>query len=135
MEITEQKQIDNAIKWLEALLSGKYKQTKGKLGNLKKGFCCWGLGCYLTHIPYNHEDSWNYEFGYKIGWWQPDGLGGAISNKNFGLAIMNDGLGWSFQDIAKYLIQNPINFLPHVAEAIKKHFANESDDNGSQAEN
>ncbi len=36
-------------KWIEALDSGEYKQTKGVLQD-KKGFCCLGVGCVVL-IP------------------------------------------------------------------------------------
>jgi hypothetical protein len=35
------------IKWLEALESGDYKQTKGRLFD-GKGYCCLGLLCAVT---------------------------------------------------------------------------------------
>lgn len=36
-------------KWIQALYSGEYTQTDGKLQD-KKGFCCLGVGCHVV-IP------------------------------------------------------------------------------------
>lgn len=133
MEITEQEQIDNAIKWLEALLSGKYKQTTEKLGDLKQGFCCWGLGCHIVGVDFDPTAGWNYQLGNKIGWWSSTGTGALFTGNYLGLASLNDNYNWTFETIGKYLIDNPTNFKSHVAEAITKYFANESDDNGASS--
>ena len=37
----------DAMKWVKALRSGKYKQTKGILKN-SKGFCCLGVLCEIN---------------------------------------------------------------------------------------
>ena len=42
--------------WLEALRSGKYKQTTGQLG-YNGGFCCLGVLCEVTEMPYEHQDT------------------------------------------------------------------------------
>lgn len=34
-------------KWIKALLSGKYKQTKGRLKSSRGGYCCLGVLCDL----------------------------------------------------------------------------------------
>jgi hypothetical protein len=50
-------------KWLEALRSGKYKQTTGVLRSAE-GFCCLGVACDLVD-----PDSWSTpnDFGYTHG--------------------------------------------------------------------
>ena len=35
---------ENSMKWIDALISGEYNQTKGTLQD-KKGFCCLGVAC------------------------------------------------------------------------------------------
>lgn len=132
--MTEQEQIDNAIKWLEALLSGNYKQAPDQLGNEEEGFCCWGLGCFIVKKDYTSDQGWDNELYQYLGFNDRDGLISPrlIIDKSEGytygdLAGANDSGNVSFEQIAKYLIENPNNFLPHVAKAITKHFANESD--------
>lgn len=117
-------QSENAIKWLEALLSD-YKQNKdGKLGDLQQGFCCWGLGCHITRLKYEPEDTWDYAFAKKVGYLNEEGdlLGGPFFNMDT-LAELNDGTNAGFKRIAKYLIKNADkSFKPKVAKAIQEHF-------------
>ena len=76
-------------KWVEALRSGKYKQTKGELKN-GQGFCCLGVACEigLTKRRYNGDDLVQFKF-----------LDNEIQNK---LATYNDN-GKSFNWIANYI--------------------------------
>ena len=48
---------ENARKWVEALRSGEYKQTKSYL-RTKKGFCCLGVACDL-YAKETGEGEWN----------------------------------------------------------------------------
>lgn len=120
-------QITNAIKWLEALKSGKYKQGISRLGDKEQGFCCWGLGCYIVGVEYDPYDTWEFTLGEKIGFLNHIG---AIkphylsdTGRFYSLAPMNDELKLSFDKIADYLIEHAkTNFIPEVAEAIQKHF-------------
>lgn len=139
MEITEQEQIDNAIKWLEALLSGNYKQAPDQLGDEETGFCCWGLGCFIVKKDYSPSQGWDTELYKYLGFKDKDGLINPrlvidlLEGYTYGdLAGANDSGHVSFKQIAEYLIQNPNNFFPHVAEAITKHFANENSGYGTQ---
>jgi hypothetical protein len=52
---------DNAKKWVAALRSGEFKQTKGRLRDTK-GFCCLGVACEV----YRRETG--------NGEWDDDGL-------------------------------------------------------------
>lgn len=46
----------NRKAWLEALRSGNYKQTKGKLRSRNKAFCCLGVACELAGMPNVYKD-------------------------------------------------------------------------------
>lgn len=47
-------------KWLTALNSGKYEQTKGRLKG-KTGFCCLGVLCDLYAEEHPESDGWDDE--------------------------------------------------------------------------
>ena len=113
----------NAIAWIKALLSGKYKQTKQVLGSKKEGFCCWGLGCYITKTDYNPLESWNFELYENIGFNSKLGFLGTPLNGFSDLADVNDATDTTFKEIGQHLITNAeTEFIPDVAAAIKKHF-------------
>ena len=61
---------ENARKWVGALRSGDYEQTKNFLHD-KKGFCCLGVACDLyakeTGKGKWNEDSSIYVFGLRDG--------------------------------------------------------------------
>lgn len=53
----------NRKAWVEALRSGKYKQTKGKLKSRNGAYCCLGVLCEVAEVPrlfsggeYNYGD-------------------------------------------------------------------------------
>ena len=121
--MTTKTQTENAIKWIEALLSGKYKQGKDHLGNEEIGFCCWGLGCFITGKKYKHSNGWNSYFYKHIGF---NDKNGEIIPSLYGynnLAMVNDHTPAGFKRIGKYLIKHAkTNFNEIVAEGITKHF-------------
>jgi hypothetical protein len=47
MKITKKQQKENRKKWVAALRSGRYKQTKEMLRD-KTGYCCLGVACQLA---------------------------------------------------------------------------------------
>lgn len=49
-----------AAKWINALRSGKYKQTTGML-NDGSGFCCLGVLCDISKVG-----KWNSQHRYKV---------------------------------------------------------------------
>lgn len=64
--ILTQKEYNNNLKWIEALRSGEFSQTKGILGDCETGMCClgvanhvlnfglyptWGNLSYKLHVP------------------------------------------------------------------------------------
>lgn len=42
------KNLDNIVKWCEALESGEYEQTKDCLHENGDGYCCLGVACELA---------------------------------------------------------------------------------------
>lgn len=131
MEISVKIQSDNAIKWLEALLSGEYLQGKGVLGNEEMGYCCWGVGCKILDLQFDEIEEWNDTLYLNIGFLSGEKLGGIDPVVDYegvtydDLASLNDEACFSFEKIADYLIQNcKTNFIPGVAKAITKHFKN-----------
>lgn len=115
----------NAIAWLEALISGKYKQGKDALGDEKGGFCCWGLGCFITKTPYESYHSWNGNLASKIGFITDKGKGELLTEfyGRGNLIEINDETTAGFKRIGKFLIKTAdLHFKPIVAKAIKEHF-------------
>lgn len=91
-------------KWINALRSGKYKQTTGVMYDADtKGFCCLGV---LQHVL----------LGGKVETWRKNGVNTFrkvptdefyirfglewVKQKESWLADLNDYEGWSFEQIA-----------------------------------
>jgi hypothetical protein len=126
-EIQLERKIGNAIKWLEALVSGKYKQRTSLLGSKKEGFCCWGLACYVSGHRYIPTDGWSNDLYFKIGFKNNGQLVSKVRlmpERVVTLWELNDTLRWTFDEIGRYLISHPENFEPDVAKAIIAHFKN-----------
>lgn len=98
--------------WIEALRSGHYKQTKGKLQNAK-GYCCLGVACevlipepkkavkYLKGIHPKHQPNapeWLKDISANFVW---DTIG--TTNECITLIDLNDKLGYTFDEIADLL--------------------------------
>ena len=117
------------ITWLEALRSGKYKQTRDKLEN-RGGFCCLGVACDVL-IPrelqkrnsnYYEQNNWLHGGSPKAQPNAPEWL--KRINEDFGaitgqeLTVLNDVEGFSFDEIADLLqavyIENVLNLGKYV---------------------
>ncbi len=98
-------------KWIEALRSGKYDQTKGAL-RTEAGFCCLGVLCEVTGAGLWDRDGEDFVYSCS------DGLSGSgympsvvavisgLSSKQEGeLASRNDG-GSAFSEVADYIEAN-----------------------------
>lgn len=128
--------VEFKTKWVEALRSGEYQQTKEYLHS-EGGYCCLGVACELTGtqwIPYISENSGMRKkdkddhpiFRTSVGdkahsypteadlppeVWQvltlplkdvlPDTLSTTVVFSH--LANLNDGDGWTFDEIAKWI--------------------------------
>ena len=124
-EIPIETQKENAIKWIEALLSGKYKQGKERLGDEEIGFCCLGLGCKVVGKEFHSLDEWDDNFHMHVGFMYANASLREPFYGKFNLALINDRTSAGFKRIGKMLIKRADDqFIPEVAEAIKKHFNN-----------
>ena len=120
----------NAINWITALLSGDYKQGKHRLGSLEKGFCCWGLGCYLilSENDWGKLDAWNTDLGEHFGFRDINGIlknpVNMVNKRLYYLSEVNDCGKFDFNFIGKHLIKHAIDeFEIGVGELIQEHFA------------
>lgn len=102
--------------WIEALRSGKYSQTNGRLHN-DKGWCCLGVACDILTTELNIKREWVTKEGFLqeefngwfgalpndvkqfLGMYSVDGT--SKDNLNT-LALMNDS-GQTFEFIANEL--------------------------------
>ena len=128
LDISKRKQSTNAVKWINALLSGNYKQGKHKLGDEQMGFCCWGLGCHIVKMNYEPNSGWDNSFAEYVGFSESDGILGdnLYFYKLNSLPAINDDTKAGFKRIGKMLIDTADkNFAPHVARAIKKYYGKE----------
>ena len=54
----------NVQRWIQALRSGEYQQTRGQLNHPTEGYCCLGVLCELQGIPSRNTGSYvEYQFG------------------------------------------------------------------------
>lgn len=101
-------------KWLNALRSGKFKQTKKRL-RTDAGFCCLGVACEISGAVQHrrHEGGSHFYGKYSDTSLPPtvqrlfkfkDNIGGITGGDS--LADMNDG-GKSFKRIAAFAEANP----------------------------
>lgn len=95
-------------KWLEALRSGSFTQTKGALQKCAGGNCCLGVLANIMEVPHrgrpDHERMF-FEFSKqeinsdRI----PDGFCGVKKDEIFKLISLNDHEGYDFSMIADYI--------------------------------
>ena len=120
---------ENAIKWINELLTTNEKQGTGQLGDQEKGFCCLGLGCYVLGVEYNWSLFNSRDFSDAVGLLSLEGEPTKYYVKGDNqedirldyISSLNDNHKQSFNDIANHLIQYPeYYFEQKVAEDIKK---------------
>jgi len=145
MAISYKNKAENAIAWAMFLHKTDYKQnTNGKLGDLKSGFCCLGVGCHIFSIKYKKDDEVSSTFRNRVGLLNDGGLfydpfsfhtpwkrivPGKFKIKVYGKDDFYNGLadandrGVSFKRIAKWISKRPETlFHPKVATYIKDYF-------------
>lgn len=102
------------LKWLEALESGEYAQSKEALcdGN---GFCCLGVACEALGLEAEQitgDPRWAYDgnVGYlpksAVAKLKLNSQSGLIAG-NSSLVEKNDCAGWSHKRIAEFIRKNP----------------------------
>jgi hypothetical protein len=128
MELTDhQKKYinDEAKAWIEALLSGEFKQTKEQLYcSQEDAYCCLGVACEISEDvnrdvddpeKYWYESEYEttqlpYAFRWVIGLASETGSPRSIGNlqTNFdSLVRLNDEEDYTFGDIANHLLKFP----------------------------
>ena len=109
-------------KWIKALRSGKYRQTRGKLKSRNGAFCCLGVLCDIQGakaVWQNDLDGGNYVFGGDKISMPPKPYWAEVPRDQLdNLARRNDGYSWagnppsenfhkhSFSEIADYIEEN-----------------------------
>lgn len=112
-----------ADRWVEALESGKYPQTKGRLRD-SDGFCCLGVLCELavadgvakseehklrSFSQWRYQDATGGDLSFSRlpvvvkEWAGMNSEGGTRSGRKRKLWELNDNSGYSFKRIAKVI--------------------------------
>ena len=92
-------------KWLDALRSGKYKQTRDCLKN-NDGYCCLGVLCYvvgLKPVDLNFGNGFIFPNGQHRSSTISHNFEDIPSNIEDDLIDMNDHKGNNFNQIADYI--------------------------------
>jgi len=124
-----EEKVSRSIKWIDTLCtSTEYKQGKNSLGSIENGFCCLGLGCYVTGIDFHYTFGDSYEFKLSTGLYN---AGGKLKKGTFGevyknaksLLALNDKLGLQFSEIG-WLIKANLErlFEKDVALKLREHY-------------
>lgn len=99
-------------RWIEALRSGEYTQTRGAL-KTDFGYCCLGVACNTIHPNGWEKAGGRYQFSYlgiTASVYLPKPLRDKLNLsliEEGKLSHMNDEGGASFQQIADYLESLP----------------------------
>lgn len=96
-------------KWVEALRSGEYKQTRGKLFNGKNSFCCLGVAANIgIHGDWEKDERGNWCINGQDMNLDPvfmEKIGLNIEEEDE-LIRLNDNERKTFKTIAKYIEEN-----------------------------
>ena len=99
-------------KWLDALRSGKYKQSYGYLYNPNKegiypvGYCCFGVLCEVTNIEKDDKNEAYIFDGMKMYSRVPTGFCDLNQLDICDLMSMNDSRNHNFKSIANFIEVN-----------------------------
>jgi hypothetical protein len=112
---------ENARKWIEALRSGKYAQTHGRLQRASGGYCCLGVACDISKLGewvkvdnvsksyVNGDESESSVLPQAVAEWlgisSSDGYF-QVDDRLSSLLAMND-MGHSFEEIAATIESEP----------------------------
>ena len=126
---TEDK-VANAIKWIDGLLVTTVKQGDGQLGNSEIGFCCLGYGCHVLDIVCRPTMGFSSTFAVNVGLRHEEGFFSPpmfldVGSRCNSLSQLNDRGGWSFSQIAKFMIDRDFSmFEDDVAAQLVGHYNN-----------
>ncbi len=102
-------------RWVSALRSGEYKQSRGKLKSID-GFCVLGVLCDLYAIAYKinwEKMNYSYKLCGRIGclpsevsvWADYYGAEIKLNTQSVSLTSLNDHMGYNFNEIADLIEQ------------------------------
>ncbi|SRR6266700_7902151 len=96
------------VKWVAALRSGKYKQTRNQLHNPKgDGYCCLGVLCKISGKEFNSVEQFiPQNIRFWAGLKSNDGNCCDTELKGCSLATYNDNSKYSFKKIADIIEKN-----------------------------
>lgn len=121
--------IQNAITWIDTLLTTTAKQGTQQLGDAQLGYCCLGLGCFTLDLEYVSQLGFNHAFINAVGLYSISGkpryltAAGLPKSAQASLVYLNDRAQWSFKRIGEHLIQwAPYYFKAQVGQAIQAHY-------------
>lgn len=117
---------DNAKKWVDALRSGEFKQTKGCLQDAD-GYCCLGVACDLYSKVHNISwasglldrknflDASQYLPSVVVAWLGLKDFSGSVFNRKEDGSVeckvclldLNDRKNFTFEEIAKVIEETP----------------------------
>ncbi len=122
--------MNKVAQWVDALRSGKYKQTRGYLHEIGVGHCCFGVLCDLSPLEGETYGSRRLREafggsatevpGSVIEWldaYLPGGYVDQLYHMNDGELKKEDGTDYNFNDIADWIEANIYGFdnLPPIA--------------------
>ena len=123
---------NNAIIFIDELDTTDKKQGKGRLGNDEMGYCCLGIGCKVLETKnYDPNQGSSHELAEMSGLYSSFGsyikLDGNATNDRVtgreGLVCLNDGLKYTFKQIAERLRTHPRRYFKGTVGAmIAKHY-------------
>ena len=65
MYFTPEQQKENRKKWLDALRSNNFKQTKSALKD-EEGYCCLGVACHISDLGFWKFDEYNDNYNFHV---------------------------------------------------------------------
>ena len=138
MNYTTEQQVKNAIKWVEALRSGEYKQApfgnRAKLGNEEDGYCCLGVGCVVLELKHSPLDEHSSRLKDAVGLRYVEGnLLYSSYYRAASLGMINDMTHAGFKRIGTLLKTHPEwVFKMEVAKKLKEHYQKETTKVGAE---
>lgn len=77
-------QVANRRRWIKALRSGEYRQGHGMLRDYQGQFCCLGVACEVTDLPYCHTSGFPPHPRFKLLFGLDDTEEGLLAEANDG---------------------------------------------------
>lgn len=125
-EISNEQRLTNAIIWIEALKSGKYRKGIGALGVETEGewsYCCLGVGCKALNIEENFDKGFSYKLMHQIGLITEVGYFDYSNNCLTDCNDVNYKNDTDFTNMVNVILNNIDDLFIHpVAKGLKKYY-------------